>query len=471
MDSDGPAVTRSPPSVSTIATSMPSSEVPLIKPIARHVRTECSGRDRAPMLDDQTMPTPRSAFLSAAIERGYVHQCTDFKTLDERLSSGRVTGYIGYDCTADSLHVGSLVGIMLLRLFQSCGHKPIVLMGGGTTRIGDPSGKDEARRLLDDTEIARNMAGIRTVFAKFVDFGDGPSDAVMVNNADWLDELRYIPLLRDIGRHFSVNRMLTQDSVKLRLDRDQPMTFLEFNYPILQAYDFVELARRRGCDLQMGGSDQWGNIVAGIELARRVDGRALFGLTTPLITTASGAKMGKSLGGAVWLNADRLSPYEYWQFWRNTEDDDVGRFLRLFTELPLPEVVRLERLADAEINEAKKVLATEATALCHGRAAAYAAADTARSVFEAGGAGAELPQIALPRDVLARGVPAFELFVRAGLAASNGEARRLIKGGGARLNDAIVSGEMQPVSLADLDAEGQIKLSAGRKRHALVRLE
>jgi tyrosyl-tRNA synthetase len=293
----------------------------------------------------------------------------------------------------------------------------------------------------------------------------------MVNNADWLDELRYIPLLRDIGRHFSVNRMLTQDSVKLRLDRDQPMTFLEFNYPILQAYDFVELARRLGCDLQMGGSDQWGNIVAGIELARRADGRALYGLTTPLITTASGAKMGKSLGGAVWLNADRLSPYEYWQFWRNTEDADVGRFLRLFTELPLAEVTRLERLADAEINGAKKVLATEATALCHGRAAAEAAAETARDVFEAGGAGAELPQTALPRDVLARGVPAFELFVKAGLAASNSEARRLIKGGGARLNDAVVTSEMQPVSLADLDAQGQIKLSAGRKRHALVRPE
>src|SRR5229473_7883925 len=417
------------------------------------------------------MRTPRSAFLSAATERGFVHQCTDFETLDERLRGGRVTGYIGYDCTADSLHVGSLVGIMLLRLFQKSGHKPIVLMGGGTTRIGDPSGKDEARPLLDDAEIARNMAGIRTVFAKFIEFGDGPSDAVMVNNADWLDELRYIPLLRDIGRHFSVNRMLTQDSVKLRLDRDQPMTFLEFNYPILQAYDFVELARRLGCELQMGGSDQWGNIVAGIELARRVDGRGLFGLTTPLITTASGAKMGKSLGGAVWLNADRLSPYEYWQFWRNTEDDDVGRFLRLFTELPLAEITRLERLADAEINEAKKILATEATALCHGRAAAEAAAETARSVFEAGGAGGELPQIALPRDVLARGVPAFELFVKAGLAASNSEARRLIKGGGARLNDSVVTSEMQPVSLADLDAQGHIKLSAGRKRYALVRPE
>ncbi len=417
------------------------------------------------------MSTQRSAFLAAATERGYIHQCTDLEALDARLGSGAVTAYIGYDCTADSLHIGSLLGIMLLRLFQQSGHKPIVLMGGGTTRIGDPSGRDETRQLLSDEEIARNMAGIRKVFANFLRFGDGPGDAVMVNNADWLDELRYIPLLRDIGRHFSVNRMLTQDSVKLRLDRDQPMTFLEFNYPILQAYDFVELARRLGCELQMGGSDQWGNIVAGIELARRVDRRALFGLTTPLMETASGVKMGKSVGGAVWLNAERLSSYEYWQYWRNTEDADVGRFLRLFTELPLPEIARLERLPDAEINEAKKVLATEATALCHGRAAAEAAAETARSVFEAGGAGGELPQIAVPRDTLARGVPAFELFVRAGLAASNGEARRLIKGGGARLNDAVVTGEMQPVTLADIDAQGVIKLSSGRKRHALVRPE
>jgi tyrosyl-tRNA synthetase len=415
------------------------------------------------------MPKVSSAFLATAQARGFIHQCTDLAALDARLATGAVTAYVGYDCTADSLHIGHLMSIMLLRLFQQHGHRPIVLMGGGTTRIGDPTGRDETRQLLSDDEIARNMAGIRRTFANFLEFGDGSGAAVMVNNADWLDELRYIPLLRDIGRHFSVNRMLTQDSVKLRLDRDQPMTFLEFNYPILQAYDFVELARRLGCELQMGGSDQWGNIVAGIELARRVEGRALFGLTTPLITTASGAKMGKSLGGAVWLNADRLSPYEYWQYWRNTEDADVGRFMRLFTELPLPEITRLELLADAEINEAKKVLATEATALCHGRAAAEAAAETARDVFEAGGAGAELPQIALPRDALARGVPAFELFVRAGLAASNSEARRLIKGGGARLNDTVVTGEMQPVSLADLDPHGHLKLSAGRKRHALVR--
>jgi tyrosyl-tRNA synthetase len=415
------------------------------------------------------MPTPRSAFLSTAIERGFVHQCTDFDTLDDRLSSGRVTGYVGYDCTADSLHVGSLVSIMLLRLLQKCGHKPIVLMGGGTTRIGDPSGKDEARQLLDDAEIARNMAGIRTVFAKFIEFGDGPSDAVMVNNADWLDELRYIPLLRNIGCHFSVNRMLTQDSVRLRLERDQPLSFLEFNYPILQAYDFVELTRRFGCELQIGGSDQWGNIVGGVELGRRTQGRTLFGLTTPLMETASGVKMGKSVGGAVWLNAEKLSPYEYWQFWRNTEDADVGRFLRLFTELPLVEIAELERLEASDVNEAKKILATEATVLCHGRAAAEAAAATAHAVFATGGSGSELPQTMVPRDLLARGVPAFELFSRAGLVTSNGEARRLIRGGGARVNDAVVASETRTISLDDLDPVGMIKLSAGRKRHALVR--
>src|SRR5712691_714565 len=358
---------------------MPSSEVPLISPSA------WSGF----VLDDAAMARIRSAFLAAAQERGFIHQCTDTAALDARLAAGPVTAYIGYDCTADSLHVGSLVGIMLLRLFQQTGNNPIVLMGGGTTKIGDPSGKDEARQLLDDTQIAHNMAGIRQVFAKFLQFGEGPGDAVMVNNADWLDELRYIPLLRDVGRHFSVNRMLTQDSVRLRLDRDQPLSFLEFNYLILQAYDFLELGRRMGCELQMGGSDQWGNIVAGVELGRRSDGRTLFGLTTPLVTTASGTKMGKTAQGAVWLNPERLKPYDYWQFWRNTEDADVGRFLRLFTELPLAETRRLEKLADAEINEAKKILATEATALAHGRTAADAAAATARTVFETGGTGGE----------------------------------------------------------------------------------
>jgi tyrosyl-tRNA synthetase len=417
------------------------------------------------------MSSPSSDFLAVAAERGFIHQCTDMEALDARLRAGPLTGYIGYDCTADSLHVGSLLGIMLLRLFQQTGNKPVVLMGGGTTKIGDPSGRDETRRLLSDEQIAQNMEGIKRVFAKFVDFGDGAGDAIMVNNADWLDELHYIPLLRDVGRHFSVNRMLTQDSVRLRLERDQPLSFLEFNYMILQAYDFRELARRYACELQMGGSDQWGNIVAGVDLARRTDTRGLFGLTTPLLATASGAKMGKSVSGAVWLNAERLRPFDYWQFWRNTEDADVGRFLRLFTELPIAEIARLEKLKDAEINEAKKVLATEATALAHGRAAAEAAAETAREVFEAGGAGEELPQVTVPRDVLERGMPAFELFVRAGLASSNGEARRLIKGGGARLNDAVVPGETHPVSVGDLDAEGRIKLSAGRKRHALVRPE
>ena len=381
------------------------------------------------------MSTPRSAFLSTALERGFVHQCTDFEALDERLCKGCITAYVGYDCTADSLHVGHLMSIMLLRLFQKRGHKPIVLMGGGTTRIGDPSFKDAARPLLNDAEIARNMAGIRGVFAKFIEFGDGPSDAIMVNNADWIDELRYIPLLRDIGRHFSVNRMLTQDSVRLRLERDQPLSFLEFNYPILQAYDFVELARRFGCELQIGGSDQWGNIV----------------------------------GGAVWLNAEKLSAYEYWQFWRNTEDTDVGRFHRLFTELPIDEIARLERLDGREINEAKKVLATEATALCHGREAAEAAAATAHAVFESGGSGSGLPLIAVPRALLAGGIPAFEVFSRAGLAASYGEARRLIRGGGARINDTVVESETRAVSLADFDPAGIIKLSAGRKRHALLR--
>jgi tyrosyl-tRNA synthetase len=417
------------------------------------------------------MSTLRSDFLNTASERGFIHQCTDLAALDARLAGGApVAAYLGYDCTADSLHIGHLIGIMLLRLYQRSGHKPITLMGGGTTRIGDPSFRDEARPLLDDAQIASNMAGIRQTFAKFLTFGDGPTAAVMVNNADWLDELRYIPLLRDIGRHFSVNRMLTAESVKLRLDREQPLTFLEFNYPILQAYDFVELSRRYDCALQFGGSDQWGNIVAGVDLGRRVVSKTLFGLTTPLLTTASGAKMGKSLGGAVWLNAERLSPYEYWQYWRDCEDADVGRFLKLFTELPLDEIARLESLRDGEINDAKKALATEATALCHGRAAAEEAAATAQAVFEDGGAVGGLPQIAVAEDALAHGLPAFELFVRAGLAASNGEARRLIKGGGARLNDAVVASETQPVSLSDLDAAGQLKLSAGRKRHVLVRL-
>jgi tyrosyl-tRNA synthetase len=415
------------------------------------------------------MTAYRSDFIRAVVERGYLHQCTDLEGLDQRGASKAIVAYIGFDCTAPSLHAGSLVSIMLLRLLQKCGHKPIVLVGGGTTKVGDPSGKDEARKLLTDAEIAANMAGIQTVFAKFLTFGEGPVDAVMVNNADWLDDLKYIPFLRDYGRHFSVNRMLTLDSVKLRLEREQPLTFLEFNYMVLQAYDFLELARRYNCVLQMGGSDQWGNIVSGVELGRRIADRELFGLTTPLLTTASGAKMGKTATGAVWLDADMLSPYDYWQYWRNAEDADVGRFLRLFTELPLAEIRRLEALQDAEVNEAKKVLATEATRLLHGDRAAAEAAATARMTFEEGQIGEALPTVAITRTTLEKGIPAFEILRQAGLAASNSEARRLIKGGGGRLNDRPIESETQLVTTADLNPEGVIKLSAGKKRHALVR--
>jgi tyrosyl-tRNA synthetase len=410
----------------------------------------------------------RSDFLSTVTTRGFVHQCTDTAALDARLADkAPVVAYIGFDCTADSLHVGSLLPIMLLRHFQKTGHKPIVLMGGGTTKVGDPSGKDESRKLLSVDDINRNMAGIRRVFEKFLAFGDGPTDAVMANNADWLDRLNYIDFLREYGTHFSVNRMLSFDSVKLRLEREQPLSFLEFNYMILQAYDFLELARRQGCSLQMGGSDQWGNIVNGVELGRRVDGRDLFGLTTPLLATTSGAKMGKTAAGAVWLNADRVSPWDYWQYWRNTEDADVGRFLRLFTELPLDEVARLEALKDAEINEAKKVLANEATRLLHGHAAAQEAAETARRTFEAGETADSLPTVTVPAAELEAGIPAFALFVRAGLSTSNGEARRLIKGGGARVNDNAV-GEADVIGATHLK-DGAIKLTAGKKRHVLVK--
>jgi tyrosyl-tRNA synthetase len=410
----------------------------------------------------------RSDFLRAVAARGFLHQCTDPEGLDERAAARRVIGYIGFDCTADSLHVGSLVPIMLMRLMQRLGHKPIVLMGGGTTRIGDPSGKDEARQLLDDEAIARNMAGLQRIFAQFLSFGDGPTDAVMVDNADWLGDLNYIAFLRDYGRHFSVNRMLSFDSVRLRLDREQPLTFLEFNYMVLQAYDFVELARRWDCELQMGGSDQWGNIVNGVELGRRVDGRALIGLTSPLIMTSSGQKMGKTAQGAVWLNEERLGAFDYYQFWRNTDDDDVGRFLRLFTELPLDEIARHEALEGAEINEAKKVLAFEATRLCRGEAAAEAARAAARATFEEGTVSADMPSAEVDRTELDQGIPAFELMRRVGLAASNSEARRLIKGGGGRLNDRILEDETRPITAADLDGKGRLKLSAGRKRHVLV---
>jgi tyrosyl-tRNA synthetase len=408
----------------------------------------------------------RSAFLIEAQARGFVFQCTDEAALDEALLAGRVAGYIGFDPTADSLHVGSLTQIMLLRLLQKHGHKPYVLVGGGTGQIGDPSFREEARQLLYDQRLAANLDGISRVFKPFLRFGTDAADAEIVNNADWLDKLGYIQLLREVGPHFSINRMLSFDSVRSRLDRDQGLTFLEFNYSILQSYDFRELSRRHGVTLQMGGSDQWGNIVSGVDLVRRTDGKQVFGLTTPLLTTASGVKMGKTAAGAVWLTAEHLSPYHYWQFWRNTEDADVGRFLKLFTDLPLDEIARLEALPGAEINQAKIVLATQATALAHGRAAAEAAAETARKTFAEGASAEGLPSIDIPAPELAAGIPAFALFVRAGLAASNGEARRLIRGGGARLNDVVITDEAQVIA-----GDAVLKLSAGKKQHVLVRPE
>ncbi|MDP6786489.1 MAG: tyrosine--tRNA ligase [Rhodospirillales bacterium] len=414
------------------------------------------------------MTTHRSEFIRAVVERGYLHQCTDLDELDSRAAEGMITAYIGFDCTAPSLHVGSLVSIMLLRWLQRTGHKPIVLMGGGTTKVGDPSGKDESRQMLGDYEIAANMDSIKRVFSAFLTFGDGPTDALMVNNAEWLDDLRYIPFLRQYGSQFSVNRMLGLESVKARLDRQQPLTFLEFNYMVLQAYDFLELCRRHDCTVQMGGSDQWGNIVGGVELGRRVDGLSLYGLTTPLLTTASGAKMGKTAKGAVWLNEDLVSAYDYWQYWRNTEDADVGRFLRLFTELPLDEIARLEALEEAEINEAKKILATEATEMCHGEAAAATAQATAQSTFEDGAIGDQLPTVDLSLEALKTGFAAFDILYRAGLTATKSEARRLIKAGGARLNDTVIGAETQMIGFDDIN-NGVIKLSAGKKRHALVR--
>jgi tyrosyl-tRNA synthetase len=414
------------------------------------------------------MSEVRSEFLRTVQDRGYFHQATDLEALEALALEGGLAGYIGFDATAPSLHAGSLVQIMLLRWMQKCGLKPIVLMGGGTSKVGDPSGKDEQRKLLTTDNIAANIAGIKGVFEKFLTFGDEPTDAVMVNNADWLDQLQYIDFLRDYGRHFSVNRMLTFDSVKLRLEREQPLSFLEFNYMVLQSYDFLELSRRHNCRLQLGGSDQWGNIVSGVELGRRVDGIQLFGLTSPLLTTASGAKMGKTSSGAVWLNEDKLSAYDYWQYWRNTEDADVGRFLRLFTELPLDEIAKLESLKGADINDAKVVLANAATAMCHGSDAADTAAETARQTFVEGGAGGDLPRIDIASGHLTVGVPFYELLKESGLAKSNSEARRLIKGGGGRLNDTVVSDEQASVTLSDVNDDGVIKLSAGRKRHALV---
>jgi tyrosyl-tRNA synthetase len=400
-----------------------------------------------------------SSLLQLLDERGYIHQMTDAAALDALASKEVVSAYIGFDATAPSLHVGSLVQIMMLRRLQQAGHRPIVLMGGGTTKVGDPSGKDESRKLLTADEINANIAGIRRVFERFLSFGDGPGDAIMANNADWLDTLTYIPFLRDVCRHFTINRMLTFDSVKLRLDREQPLTFLEFNYMILQAYDFLELSRRTGCRAQMGGSDQWGNIVNGIELGRRIDGTELFGLTTPLITTADGAKMGKTAQGAVWLDDKLLSPYDYWQFWRNTQDADVGRFLRLFTDLPLDEIVRLERLPGAEINQAKIVLATEATAMLHGREAADAASSTAQETFEGGGAGENLPTLSL-----GGGMSVAQALTALGFTASNGEAKRKVAEGAVRLDDVTVNDPGLLLTAAD----DPLKLSLGKKKHALL---
>ena len=412
-----------------------------------------------------------SSFLRVMSERNFIHQVTDWKSLDALLSEKNMVAYIGFDCTADSLHVGSLVQIMMLRYFQKCGHRPIVLMGGGTTKVGDPSGKDDARQLLDDNEIEKNKQGIKTIFEKYLNFGDGPSDAIMCDNDEWLSGLEYVQFLRDYGRHFSVNRMLSFDSVKLRLDREQPLSFLEFNYMILQAYDFLELSRRFDCSLQMGGSDQWGNIVNGVELARRIDQKSVFGLTTPLVTTASGAKMGKSAQGAIWLNSDRLSPYDFWQYWRNTEDEDVDRFLKLFTELPLDEIARLSALKGNELNEAKKILAHEVTQLCHGRDAANSVAESARKTFEEGSIGQDLPFIIINKNDLEDGVWVIEAMRKLALIQSNGEGRRLIANGGVRVNDTVISDPEKQLNVSDITISGMIKLSAGKKRHALVKLQ
>lgn len=419
-----------------------------------------------------------STFYRIIEERGLVHQCTDPTGLDDLLSKGKpVVAYIGFDCTAPSLHVGSMIQIMLLRRWQEAGHKPIVLMGGGTTKVGDPSGKDKSRPPLTDAHIAENMAGIKKVFEKFLKFGDGPTDAIMLNNDDWLSGLKYIEFLRDFGRHFSINRMLTMDSVKLRLEREQPLSFLEFNYMILQGYDFYHLANTHSCRVQFGGSDQWGNIVNGTELNRRImaekamQANELFGLTTPLFTNSAGEKMGKTADGAIWLNGDMFKPYDYWQFWRNTEDAMVGKYLRWFTDMPIAEIEKLERAEGAAINESKKILATEATALLHGREAAEHAAATAQKTFEQGGAGDDLPEVSVSAEQLGAGIKVLTLFTEAKLAASNGEVKKLIEGGGAKLNDAKISDMHYLVTTTDLNAEGFIKLSAGKKRHAIVRVK
>ena len=410
----------------------------------------------------------QSDFLRTLAERGYIHQCSDFDGLDRLALAGEVVAYVGYDCTAPSLHIGHLISIMMLTWLQKTGGKPIALMGGGTTRVGDPSGKDETRRILPIATIEANKDAIKGVFARFLRFGDGDRSALMLDNAEWLAPLNYIEFLRDVGRHFSVNRMLTMDSAKLRLERDQELSFIEFNYMLLQAYDFVEQAKRYGCNLQMGGSDQWGNIVTGIDLGRRMGTQQLYALTCPLLTTASGAKMGKTAAGAVWLNRDLLAVYDYWQFWRNTEDGDVARFLKLFTLLPLAEIAKLAALKGAEINEAKKVLATEATALLHGRDAAEAAATTAQETFEKGATSQGLPTVEIATAELAAGLGVLAAFVQAGLVKSNGEARRQIEGGGLRVNDTALSDPNAKLTPKDL-ADGVVKLSLGRKRHVLLK--
>ena len=415
--------------------------------------------------------TPKSDFLHILLERGFVHQCSDFPGLDEKALQVGLAAYIGFDCTAPSLHVGSLLPIMLLAWLQRTGGKPLPLMGGGTTRVGDPSGKDESRKLLSIEQINVNKDSIRKIFERFLKFGDAPNDALMLDNADWLADLNYIDFLRDVGRHFSVNRMLTMDSVKMRLDREHELSFIEFNYMCLQAYDFVEVNRRYGALLQMGGSDQWGNIVTGLDLGRRMGSPQLYALTSPLLTTASGAKMGKTAAGAVWLNADMLSPYDYWQYWRNTEDADVIRFLKLFTFLPIDEITRLSRLQGAEINEAKKTLATEATALIHGRDAAEKSEETARTTFEQGALSLTLPTITLPSSEITAGLGILNAFVKAGLVASTGEARRQIKSGGVRINDEVITDERRIITQKDFADAGVAKLSLGKKKHILLHLK
>lgn len=412
--------------------------------------------------------TPNSDFLRTLIERGFVHQCSDFAGLDQKAQAGVLAAYIGFDCTAASLHVGSLLPIMMLAWLQRTGGKPLPLMGGGTTRVGDPSGKDEGRKLLTIEQINSNKASIKRVFEQFLAFGDGPADALMLDNADWLAPLNYIEFLRDVGRHFSVNRMLTMDSVKLRLEREHELSFIEFNYMCLQAYDFVEINRRHGALLQMGGSDQWGNIVTGLDLGRRMGCPQLYALTSPLLTTSSGAKMGKTAAGAVWLNADMLSAYDYWQYWRNAEDADVERFLKLFTFLPMGEIARLAALQGADINEAKKTLATEATALIHGRDAAQRSAETARETFEEGALAMTLPKVAVSSDEIAAGFGVLTAFVKAGLVASTGEARRQIKAGGLRVNDCVLTDDRAQLGDQDFEKDGVVKLSLGKKKHVLL---